>query len=85
MQNINISVCTVLLPGVESVQSVVAETFEITAITNFVDGFYWSFERRFAKISKSWFKVHTSVFTFRTLLRHYSKPFNQDKALGPSP
>ena len=54
MQNINISVCTVFLPGVESVQSVVAETFEITAITNFVDGFYWSFERRFAKISKSW-------------------------------
>ena len=80
MQNINISVCTVFLPGVESVQSVVAETFEITAITNFVDGFYWSFERRFAKISKSWFKVHTSV-----LLRHYSKPFNQGKALGPSP
>ena len=85
MQNINISVCTVFLPGVESVQSVVAETFEITAITNFVDGFYWSFERRFAKISKSWFKVPTSVFTFRTLLRHYAKPFNQDKALGPSP
>ena len=28
----------VLLPGVESVQSVAAETFEVAAITKFADG-----------------------------------------------